>query len=139
MKKILISCILACCAPMLMSSSCNDKQAKNPCPADVVCTMMFKMITVEVKDAAGNNVTFDEFFTIRKSNQEIIRPDANNAMEGHFIVLDDSYVKKLANQQDSFRFIGIKNGKEVLSEPFAIGADCCHVNKISGREQITLP
>ena len=59
-------------------------------------------------------------------------------MEGTYIVLDDSYRDKLQNDKDKFRLVGIKEGKKVVDELFVIGADCCHIQKIEGKEDIQL-
>jgi hypothetical protein len=69
--------------------------------------------------------------------KETIHP-ANTGMDDSYTVLDDSYLKQLMDNADSFRFTGTKNGKEVVNEVFVIGADCCHINKVSGNESVTV-
>ncbi len=120
------------------STSCRDpKDAPVEC-GDIACTMMFAMITVEVKDNNGNAVVLDEHYTIRESNGAKITPDSQMPNSGTYTVLDDSFVSTLKNRQEKFRFIGKKNGVEVINEPYTISADCCHVNKESGKSEITL-
>lgn len=94
------------------------------------------MVTVQVIDPTGAAVQLDEVYTLRLSNNEKIRVE--QPTEGGYVVLDDNYLKHLQNDKDDFRFIGMKDGKKVLDELFVIGADCCHVQKIKGKEIISL-
>jgi hypothetical protein len=121
----------------LALASCKTTK-KATCPPNVMCTMMFKSISVQVKDANGHAVLLDEAYTVQTKTKETIRPAHHGKADGYYVVLDDSYQKKLQNMNASFRFIGIKDGKEVISQVFRIGADCCHISKIEGPEEITL-
>ncbi len=120
------------------STSCKDpKDAPGEC-GDIACTMMFSMVTVQVKDNAGNPVILDEHHTVRESNGQHIMTEAHVPDSGTYTILDDNYVSTLKNKQEKFRFIGKKNGVEVINEPYTISADCCHVNKDSGKSEITI-
>lgn len=132
MKSLLAVILLVCSSPVFLATSCEHKK----CPENTICTEMFAMVTVKVIDQLGNSVHFDEVYTIRKSNNETIR--ITQSMDGMLIVLDDSYQSKLKQDKDTFHIVGIKNGQKVLDEPYMISADCCHVSKVSGREEIKL-
>jgi len=124
--------------PFLTSSSCEKKKEKDrECPPNVICTMMYAMVNVTVKTSNDEPVELQKVKTVRKSTGEILTYNSN--AKGSYIVLDDSYVKSLQNQTDTFIFSGMLDGKEIVHEPFVIGADCCHVKKVSGRNAITLP
>jgi len=97
--------------------------------------MMFASVTVQVQTNEGLPVVLDQTYTIRKSNNERIEPE-QHMDTGWYTVLDDSYQKRMPNTRDSFLFVGIKDGKEIISETFLISADCCHVQKESGPEII---
>jgi len=128
---LLLFCFVA--SPFLMSTSCNKTaQCK-----DAICTMIFAGITVEVTDAAGNPVAADEVFTVRKQNKEriVLSQFAGN---GRFVVLDDSYVKKMLNSKELFTFIAMKNGMKLFEEDYTISADCCHVKKELGKDKIVV-
>lgn len=103
-----------------------------------MCTLMFTTITLQIKDEAGRPVKLDDAYTVRVETGEKIRSTSQGMGEGYYVVLDDSYQKKLAKTTANFKFIGIKNGKEVVNEPFTISADCCHVAKQSGKEEIII-
>jgi hypothetical protein len=96
------------------------------------------MVTVQVVDAAGNPVKLDEAYSIRSGTNEKINSTQESGMNNSYVVLDDSYQKKLAQSTSTFRFIGIKNSKQVIDEPFVISADCCHIKKNSGPAKIVI-
>jgi hypothetical protein len=135
----LIHKLLAVPFALLVLSSCaKTKSTTAKCADDVICTMMFAAVTVTVTDNTGAAVTLDEMYTTRDDNGEKItldQPDGGN----NYTVLNDSYVKKLQNTQAAFHFIGIKDGKQVINEPYTISADCCHIKKVSGKSEIALP
>lgn len=123
--------LLAC------TTACNTSKKAAACDPNTACTMMFAAVGTQVVNAAGQPVVFDEVYTQREGSTEKIQLQ-HNAGSGSYIVLDDSYQKKLANQTANFHFIGMKNGQKVMDEVYRISADCCHIKKESGKETITL-
>lgn len=95
------------------------------------------MVTVQVVDQDNQPVTLDEAYTVRKKTGEKIKLE-QNMEDGMYSVLDDSYKNKLENSKDQFQFVGVKEGKVVANESFDISADCCHVQKQSGKEIIVV-
>ncbi len=136
MKKLLIPVLITTCF-LSMATNCKNRKPSTTNCEGVMCTAMFAMINITVKDNAGNSVKLDEFHTTRLGTKEVIHPE-NAGMDGSYTVLDDSYMKQLMNTIDSFRFTGTKNGKEIVNEVFAIGGDCCHINKVSGKELVII-
>lgn len=131
--------ILVAISPFFIYTSCgkdHSHHAKKECE-DVMCTMMFAMVTVEVKDNAGANVSLDESYTIRTTTGEKILHD-NSVNPGFYTVLDDGYQKQLQNKSEKFQFIGMKGGVKVVDETYTISADCCHVNRDAGNTVITV-
>jgi hypothetical protein len=96
------------------------------------------MVMVQVVDAENQSVKLDEAYTIRKRNGEKITL-SQDMTEGRYVVLDDSYKGRLENSKDDFQFVGVKDGKTVVDETFQISADCCHINKVSGKETVVVP
>ena len=132
MKRLTILLFIVILSPMFMAGSCNKK-----CTGDVACTDMFAMVSIQVTDQDGQTVALDEVYSTRKSSGEVIR--ITQSMEsGYYIVLDDNYQKKLVNSVDEFQFTGIKAGQKVVDETYRIGADCCHIIKQSGRDEVKL-
>lgn len=122
----------------LTFSACNTQKKVTACPPDVACTMMYVSIGAQVVNGQGQPVVFDEVYTQREGSAEHINPQSGST-SGSYIVLDDSYQKKLANQSARFHFIGMRNGQKIMDEIYQISADCCHIKKESGKETITLP
>jgi hypothetical protein len=128
----LISIVIA--APVLLASSCK-RTSGGTCGKDVACTMMFAMVTAEVNDPTMTAIPL-EVYTLRKSTGEKITHDQTTAQSGRYIVLDDGYQKKLQQATDTFVFVGTRSGAKVFEEQYVISADCCHINKVSGKDVI---
>lgn len=111
-------------------SACNS--AFNP-DEEIICNTMFVAIGVEIKGAK-----LDTFYTVRQSNKDTISDNFVGMMEGSYTLVSDRYLDELRNSQDTFHFIGIINDSVVVREPYIIGADACHIYKVSGKETINL-
>lgn len=135
MRKAIIPALFAFSFLSMAAKCSKDKKQAGNCDG-VMCTAMFAMVNITVTDSVGNIVKLDDAYTLRLSNNSTIRTANNSTPDGSYTVLDDSYQKQLVNATDSFRFIGIKNGKQVVKETFVIGADCCHINKQSGKTEV---
>lgn len=137
MKKGFLGILLGVVYLTTSSSSCNKHDHHtNPCDG-AMCTAMFVMINTKVTDANGHFVKLDDSYTQRAGNKDVYRPNQSNLIvDSSYVVIDDGYLQKMQNQTDTFYFVGLKNGKEVVKEPFVISADCCHVNKQSGKTNI---
>ncbi|MFN4082518.1 MAG: hypothetical protein ACK4K9_02700 [Bacteroidia bacterium] len=100
----------------------------------MMCTEEFRSITITV---IGAKLT--DYYTQRESTGEIIRHTKDQIFESNtFVVLDDSYHKKLKNSSDKFWFKGFINDSLVVNEPLVIEADECHVNLFSGRTEVVM-
>lgn len=99
---------------------------------DVICTEIFAAVTIGV---TGGDL--DEYYTIRTSTNDTIRP-YQYAFDDAYVILDDNYLSELRNDEDDFVFVGLINNQVVVSEEFIIKADDCHVVKVSGVENINL-
>jgi hypothetical protein len=124
-KKLTVYIILFLSAGL---SACqNDLDSKQ-----VFCTFEFRSIGIKVPGEPLTN-----YYTVRLSNADTIRhPDSGEPQTQWCSVLDDSYRRKLTNKQDVFRFIGKRGDDIVVEEDYLIGADECHVYKVSGKDEI---
>ncbi|WP_138475759.1 hypothetical protein [Dyadobacter bucti] len=105
----------------------NDLDSKQ-----VYCTDIFIGIRIKV---SGGPLT--DHYTVRMSSSDTIRrPESTDPQTQWYTVLDDNYQRKLANQEDVFRFIGKRGDVIVVEEDYVIGADECHVYKVSGKDEI---
>lgn len=136
--------VLAAAIFLLTSFSCkktDDNNNSTDC-STVICTLELRSITLQVTDAVNNPVILDEYYTVRLSNNDTINmgSGASNMVDtGYYVIVDDGFQMQLQNKTDNFKFYGFQNNNLVVEEAFIISADCCHVNKESGKSKVTLP
>jgi hypothetical protein len=130
--------IRAICSGLLLMgalSACHT--TKQACDPGIMCTMDFRSVSVQVRDASGGPVRLDSAYTLRKKTGQQIRHEHHPAADS-YTVLDDGFQKTLANRQETFLFTGFRDGRKVVEEPFVISADCCHIGKVSGNSVVTI-
>lgn len=145
-KILFMKNILFATALLLSVTSCTDKTAPvagaNP-PTDcrtVMCTMEFRTITVGVVDGAGNPVQLDSYQTTLVGTGTVVGNTGaiQSNDKGEYAVVSDAFVGDNKNTRTKMVFTGMKDGKTVVNETYEIGVDCCHVSKISGKEQVVV-
>lgn len=95
--------------------------------------MEFRTIVITV-----NGSRLDSYFTIRQTTGDTIRINNENTTGPNtYPVLNDNYQTLFPGQTENFRFIGIINQNKVVDEMFKIRADDCHINYVSGNQQVT--
>jgi hypothetical protein len=101
---------------------------------EVICTMEFRSITIQV-----NNRILDSFHTQREATGETYRfENWNVGTSNMYPVITDSLHGLLRNRSERFRFRGFSGGSMVVDEPLVLGGDACHVEYVSGRLSIDL-
>ena len=128
---------VAITALFLQAHSCNH-HGHSECARDIICTEIFASVMVTVKDTNGNPVVLDEYYTIREKTGEKISRPGSIPENGMYVVVDDNFIGELKKSYEGFRFIGKKNGVEVVNEIYEVQGDCCHVNKRSGKETVII-
>ena len=114
----------------------NDKNCKN-----AICTEMFAMVGVKLKDTTNSDLSGISTQTVLKSSgQEIhAQSEPGNFPGNSFTVVDDSDLKEIGfNTSQEVELKIIKDGKTVKTIPFIIKTDCCHVSKVEGPEEVSL-
>ena len=139
MKKITLILSVVIAAFLLQAHSCHKDDYSHVCGADVVCTEIFKAVMIQVKDNAGNPVKLDDYYTIRLKNDERISGPGSTPENGMYVVVDDNFISTLMDKTEGFKFVGVKNGVEVVSEVYQVRGDCCHVNKDTGKDEVVIP
>jgi hypothetical protein len=97
------------------------------------CTEEFRSVTIRV-----NGPVLEDFFTIRVSNGDTIRPNGIGVWENYYPVLDDAFQTKLIGKEEVFRFYGKIQNTTVVMEDYLIGADRCHIYKVLGTEEVDI-
>jgi hypothetical protein len=121
---------------VLSSGTCQEKKQTNECEG-VMCTMMFAMVTAEVRNADGTPAGLDSTVTIAE-NGSTIPTSPGNTSAGMYTIVDDGYQKPLANKMEKVKFKGYRNGAMVVDQDYTVKADCCHVSKVSGPAVVSL-
>lgn len=134
MKKYFIHTLLSLAILFLFSYASCQKEA---CEG-AICTEMFAMITVKIKDNSGNYIKPDKV-TLQFESTNATVEVSQMALDPEVVVIDDGSVTLLKNRKDNFIFTAYKNNQVICTEKFILGADCCHVYKESGKDVIYLP
>jgi len=124
-------------ALLLLTLTACQTTKKIACPPDVICTRIFKSVIVKIVDTTTRPIQLDEAYTINVSTGETIHYE-NTGEVGYYTVLDDSYQKKMPNSTLRFQFVGMKNGERLVQEDYRITADCCHIDKLGGRDSVVI-
>lgn len=102
---------------------------------EVNCTLEFRFVGLTVK---GDSL--HEYYTIRNATSDTLRFNQCNSFpeERWYLILDDTFSDELRNSQEDFRFVGLINDTIAVDEAYVISADECHINRVSGENEITL-
>lgn len=106
-----------------------------------ICTMEFRMISVQFKDANGSNVAVTNFRSINKRTNSALIQTNDEGLPGHYTVASDADLHSLSPKGDTIQVSANHPGTEVtISGLFVVsgGKDACHVEKLSGPEIITI-
>ncbi len=126
MKKILKYFILTFIASSTLFSCKDDNE--------VVCNMIFTMITVEIE---GEQLT--GYYTIREATQDTLRLEQGVLFENNYPILTDAEFNLFEPLSvEDFRFLGFIDDEKVVDEAYRIGVDRCHVFKESGVSKVVL-
>ena len=104
----------------------------------VACTEEFVTIVVTITDQNNNPVALDSFEVIViETGMDITRQLSDTEFQsaqqnGMYPLFGDEWQNTFENQEIDVRFKGFLNGQEVANRDYSVGADCCHVDLISG-------
>lgn len=111
------------------------------CPADLICTLEFRAVSVQVTDSAGAAVALDSTHTIDIAKGTVVLrtpgPDPFPG-GGYYTVLSDHHISNTDTGGRDFRFDGYRDGSITAQAEFRIRHDCCHIHKVSGPEVIVM-
>ena len=101
----------------------------------MACTEELRIISIEV-----TGEVLDETYTIRQASGDTVAvgDTSDLGIFNAYVVLDDSYKDELEGEEEPFRFVGLQNGNVLVDELFEIGADQCHIYKVSGKDKVEL-
>jgi hypothetical protein len=108
------------------------------------CTQNFVTIFANVTDASGIAIPLDSFEVIDIDTGENLTLDSNAQeyenyrQQGTYPIFSDTYLVQYQNTNTTISFKGSISGNQVVNESFVVGADCCHVQLISGNTDIII-
>lgn len=117
--------------------SCDKKADSNDCK-NAICTEEYRSVTVNVLDNSGNKVVLQNAYLINLQNADTTIITTAQSFDSTYVVFSDNEVKNMQNKTYNYKFIGTLNGMQVFDEPYTFSADCCHINKVSGKGTITI-
>jgi len=103
--------------------------------ADVICTMEFRSVTIQVKYKSNNNpVVLRSYNVVRTSDSKDITSADNDLTDnnGYYTIINDNTKDLKKNIHTEVEFLGYMNNTMVVRRRFIVTADCCHVSLISG-------
>jgi len=139
MKNLLILFCFISMAATCQDQNSSSKDAKeNPCPPDIICTMEFKIINLEIRNDAGEPIVLDEFYSEIDGKTVRISEDVFEAKNGVYPVVTDGQMKDLDFEGEKVVFVGLIKGQIVVEHEMIVGKDCCHIKLVKGQQKIIL-
>ncbi len=143
--RYIISLISIPLTALLLSASCNKKKdddgiKQGDCPPDLMCTMEFRTVHINLKDAAGNPLVLDKFRTIRLADgHEFDLQSTASSWEdstwkamGSYPVLTDAQQKQISTKGEKLEFRGERGGIEIVKQEYEFKDNCCHIELVNG-------
>lgn len=124
---------------LLVTLSGSSCEKESECPDEIICSMVFASIGVEVVDANGEPVTLTKAQVTSKHLDSPIDPLVESPAGGPYKIVDDSHMPFLSNNESrKFKFEGWVDDELVVNEIYLIHHDCCHVKLEEGPEKVVI-
>ncbi len=119
--------------------SCEEN-ANPDCEEDLICTTVFKTITVTISDDSGSPALLDSI-RVQNLDTSVIYSfkDSDLSPEaGTYVLLTDGQISETKASGNNFQFLGYLKGAEVVNQNYKIGHNCCHIELLTGNTEIVL-
>lgn len=122
--------------------SCKKKTADSAC-GNKMCTQEFRSIVIRFVDNKAIGTEIKDLSVVNQRTGEKVYANSAttaNLTIGAHIVVDDGNTKSLSEEGDDLKITGTSVAtKQTKSAVIKVqGGNCaCHINKVSGPEQIT--
>ncbi|SER11246.1 hypothetical protein [Pedobacter rhizosphaerae] len=119
---------------LLTIFGCNDFPFKS-------CTKEFRYIGITFTNKAGQPRAVKNFKVVNKRTDEEIFSSSHGASRGEYVVIDDSSVEKVRSSGDELIVSvldSVNNATKSVSVKVKGGRGACHIERISGPEQVQL-
>lgn len=115
---------------------------------DIVCTTEFRTVSIKVNylSVPPTSTDIDKFYTKIKQTGAVVF-NSNNATatdwslwkQYGYPIISDAQMQAIDYSGTIFTFYAEHNGVVKIQEDFIVGKDCCHINKISGKDEVNIP
>jgi hypothetical protein len=107
---------------------------------EIMCTMDFRMITIDVVDENDEQTELDEYYvTLSNTGDTVLRyTDEHLEYLGGVIIFTDNEMKHTDTKGKIFTFTAYLDSAQVINEDYLIRHDKCHIELVSGKTKITL-
>ena len=126
---------------VLFLISCSEQvREKENCP-NLICTQEFRTVTVTYKDSAGSPVIVKDFSAIVRRTGEPTDTKSIGTInfKGNYTVATDNDTKSLLTKGDTIDVSAVNpktNQKKTVQFVVSGGKCACHIEKISGPEEV---
>lgn len=117
--KIIVAFLLTAGAGIFTQTSCKTQ---------IMCDMMFAMITVTVQ---GDTVK--QAYVVDMRTKDTIDRTNDNINGSDFVIVDDNYMKNIGNNETrTMRFVAKSVSAKTVQADYIIGKSECHIEKKLG-------
>ncbi len=113
---------------ILVAIGCQEDDALvDNCPSDLVCTLEFRTIGVDVY-SNGAPLVFDEYIVTDLETGERIEFEEDwSSIPGTYVIATDALVDKVKQSGSRFLLEGFTDGVKIFEKVYLVGHDCCHI------------
>ncbi|MDQ0636539.1 hypothetical protein QF042_000104 [Pedobacter sp. W3I1] len=118
-----------------------EKNKTSDC-GEKMCTEQFVSVMIRFVNNKGEATEVKDFKVINQRTGEKLQASSSisiNTIQGAFVVVDDGNIQSLSEQGDDLKITGtsVETGQTKSAVVKVSGGKCaCHINKMSGPEQI---
>jgi len=122
--------------------SCEEKTNEPDCE-DKMCTMEFRSLVIKFVDNKGAAAEVKDFSVVNQRTGEKVNANSSigaNLPKGSYVTVDDGNTKKLSEAGDDLKITGtsVETNQTKSAIVKVKGGKCaCHIQKVSGPEQVT--
>ena len=119
---------------LLGCKSKNQDTCKN-----AICTQIFVSVSANITDTTNKTLEGIHTKTVMVKSGLVIHTQSATINSNTFNVVDDSHIKLLGYNNETQLILQVfKANNLVKTVPYTIKTDCCHIEKKSGLDEISL-
>ncbi len=135
MKKSSTYIILFLIFPLAFLLSCEKENTQDPC-ADIVVLRV--MINEKLKDTSETRYRFTSSATFLENETTPILKYTGLENPSAAVIITDKEINKLPASSNNLTLKVYKNDSLIVSQPYIVGKDSCHVLLLEGPAKITI-